>query len=108
MYCGLAGSGKPIRFELAVFFIFGTGQDAAKLLAERIYFDNETVLRQMRGEENAPGIGLANLAGRSASTGNRFLHRSHPEMVAREARVDSHAGSGLNAQLMRARLTARG
>jgi hypothetical protein len=70
-YCGMVGSGNPVRFEVAVFFIFGTGKDAAKLLVERIYFDNETVLRQMRGEENAPcGIGLANLAGHSASAGD--------------------------------------
>jgi hypothetical protein len=67
----MAASGNPIRFEVAVFFIFGTGKDAGKLLAERIYFDNETVLRQIRGEENAPtGIGLLNLARHSASARN--------------------------------------
>jgi steroid delta-isomerase-like uncharacterized protein len=62
-YCGVPASGNPVRFEVAVFFIFGTGRDAEKLVAERIYFDNETVLRQMRGEQNAPsGIGLADIA----------------------------------------------
>jgi hypothetical protein len=66
----MAASGNPIRFEVAVFFIFGTGKDAGKLLAERIYFDNETVLRQIRGEEAAPtGIGLL-LARHSASARN--------------------------------------
>jgi hypothetical protein len=31
-----------------------------KLVAERIYFDNEILLRQMRGEADAPtGLGLA-------------------------------------------------
>ena len=55
-YCGLKASGCPVRFEVAVFFIFD--QDG-KLVAERIYFDNETVLQQMRGEKDAPsGIGL--------------------------------------------------
>jgi predicted ester cyclase len=59
-YCGVQPTGKPISFELAAFYIFGTGDTAGKLIAERIYFDNETVLRQMRGEADAPkGVGLA-------------------------------------------------
>lgn len=59
-YCGVQPTGQPISFELAAFYIFGTGDQAGKLLAERIYFDNETVLRQMRGEADAPtGVGLA-------------------------------------------------
>lgn len=58
-YCGELPSGRPVSFELAAFYIFRP-EEPGKLLAERIYFDNETVLRQMRGEENAPaGIGLA-------------------------------------------------
>lgn len=58
-YCGLPGSGNKVSFELAAFYIFGDGDEAGKLLAERIYFDNETVLKQMRGEVNAPvGVGL--------------------------------------------------
>ncbi|RKT88226.1 Predicted ester cyclase [Saccharopolyspora antimicrobica] len=57
-YCGEQPSGRPVSFELAAFYIFRP-EEPGKLLAERIYFDNETVLRQMRGEENAPaGIGL--------------------------------------------------
>lgn len=36
------------------------GDESGRLLAERIYYDNETLLRQMRGEENAmTGVGLA-------------------------------------------------
>jgi predicted ester cyclase len=59
-YCGVQPTGKPISFELAAFYIFGTGENIGKLIAERIYFDNETVLRQMRGEADAPiGVGLA-------------------------------------------------
>ncbi|MEV0697134.1 ester cyclase [Saccharopolyspora sp. NPDC050389] len=58
-YCGVRPTGQRVSFELAAFYLFRS-DDAGKLLAERIYFDNETVLRQMRGEENAPiGIGLA-------------------------------------------------
>lgn len=60
-YCGVQPQGRPISFELAAFYIFGTGDTAGKLVAERIYFDNETVLRQMRGEADAAtGVGLVN------------------------------------------------
>ena len=59
-YCGVKPEGRPVSFELAAFYLFREGEEGDKLLAERIYFDNETVLRQMRGEEDAPtGIGLA-------------------------------------------------
>ncbi|GDY29123.1 ester cyclase [Gandjariella thermophila] len=59
-YCGVAPQGRHVSFELAAFYIFGEGEDAARLVAERIYFDNETLLRQMRGEPDAPvGVGLA-------------------------------------------------
>jgi steroid delta-isomerase-like uncharacterized protein len=62
-YCGVPARGRPVRIELAAFYLFGTGTDAGKLMAERIYFDNELMLRQMRGEANAPtGIGLAELS----------------------------------------------
>lgn len=70
-YCGVRASGKPVCFEVAIFYLFGTGSDADKLVAERVYWDNEMLLRQMRGEENAPtGIGLANISGQSAAAGN--------------------------------------
>lgn len=62
-YGGVPGSGNPVRFELAAFYLFGAGGDADKLVSERIYFDNEVLLRQIRGEENAPtGIGLADVS----------------------------------------------
>lgn len=62
-YCGVLPEGRPVSFELAAFYLFRTDQPD-KLLAERIYFDNETLLRQMRGEENAAaGIGLARAQG---------------------------------------------
>ncbi|MER5390675.1 ester cyclase [Saccharopolyspora sp. NPDC002686] len=58
-YCDAQPSGHRVTFELAAVYIFRQ-EEPGKLLAERIYFDNETVLRQMRGEEDAPaGIGLA-------------------------------------------------
>ena len=62
-YFGAPASGNPIRFELAAFYLFDMEDDSGKLLAERIYFDNETLLRQMRGEKNAPiGVGLVHVA----------------------------------------------
>ena len=55
-YSGIAATGRPARFQLAGFFLFGTGEHAGKLLAERIYFDNETLLRQLRGEQSETSI----------------------------------------------------
>lgn len=62
-YCGVPASGNPVCLELAAFYLFGTGENADKLIAERIYFDNEILLRQMRGEADVQtGIGLAKLS----------------------------------------------
>ncbi|MFC0109247.1 ester cyclase [Kibdelosporangium aridum] len=59
-YCGVAPQGLPVSVEVAAFYLFGEGDESSKLVAERIYYDNETLLRQMRGEENAmSGVGLA-------------------------------------------------
>jgi len=59
-YCGVPASGRRCSIEIAAFYLFGEGEEAGKLLAERIYFDNEVLLRQMRGEADAPtGLGLA-------------------------------------------------
>jgi predicted ester cyclase len=59
-YCGIPASKNPVCVEMSVFYLFGTDEDADKLIAERIYFDNELVLRQMRGDADVPtSIGLA-------------------------------------------------
>jgi steroid delta-isomerase-like uncharacterized protein len=64
-YCGVPASSRLVSIEIAAFYLFGEGKEAGKLVAERIYFDNEILLRQMRGEADAPtGLGLAT---RSAS-----------------------------------------
>ena len=44
-WCGIAGTGRQVKFHLLGLFLFGKGKDSGKLLAERIYFDNETVLK---------------------------------------------------------------
>lgn len=59
-YAGIPASGRRVSFEIAAFFTFGDGDEADKILSERVYFDHDTVLRQMRGEPDAPtGVGLA-------------------------------------------------
>lgn len=58
-FCGVQPTGQKVRFELAAFYLFGDGEEAGKLKTERVYFDLETVLKQMRGEAGAPtGVGL--------------------------------------------------
>lgn len=58
-YCGTSPKGNAISFEIAAFYIFGEAEQAGKLLAERAYWDNETVLAQMRGDVEAKtGVGL--------------------------------------------------
>ena len=54
--CGIPGTGRHVRWQLAGLFLFGTGQQAGKLLAERIYFDNETIMRQLRGEMDEASV----------------------------------------------------
>ncbi len=59
-YGGVPASGNRVTIELAGFFLFGSAENAGKIMCERVYFDNEILLRQMRGEADAPtGIGLA-------------------------------------------------
>ncbi|MEO5996581.1 MAG: ester cyclase [Chitinophagaceae bacterium] len=65
-YGGIPPSGNPIALEIACFFIFDTKANAGKLLAERVYFDNESLLRQCRGETNLPTkIGLVDIYSRN-------------------------------------------
>lgn len=60
-YLGIEPKGNPVTFELCAVFEFGEGENAGKILCERCYFDNETLLRQMRGESDASTavLGLA-------------------------------------------------
>lgn len=58
-FAGVPASGNPVTFELAAFYIFGTSDDeAGKLMVERVYFDTDTVVRQLRGEAGGTGVGL--------------------------------------------------
>ncbi len=70
-YMGVPASGHRVTFEVAGFFLFGSGENAGKIMCERVYFDNEILLRQMRGEADAPtGIGLAEFSQASSSSGS--------------------------------------
>lgn len=55
-WCGLAPTGKRVKVHVAVLYLFGTGPEAGKLLAERIYFDNQSLMQQMRGELNPDSV----------------------------------------------------
>ena len=52
-WCGVAGTGRRAKFHLVVLYMFGKGAAAGKVAAERIYFDNETLMKQIRGEAEA-------------------------------------------------------
>lgn len=58
-FAGIPAQGHPVRFELAAIYIFDE-VEPGKLIAERAYWDNDTIFRQMRGETDAPagGVGL--------------------------------------------------
>jgi predicted ester cyclase len=51
-WCGVPGTGRRVKFHLIGVYLFGKGENAAKPLAERIYFDNETVLQQIKGDQD--------------------------------------------------------
>jgi steroid delta-isomerase-like uncharacterized protein len=47
-YCGLPATGRRVSIQLIGLFLFDTA--TGHLNAERIYFDNNTILAQIRGE----------------------------------------------------------
>ena len=55
-WCGVAGTGRRVKFHVAVLYLFGKNNASGKLLAERLYFDNETVMKQIRGEADVAGV----------------------------------------------------
>jgi predicted ester cyclase len=55
-WCGLAATGRHARLHAAVFYLFCTGEQAAKLLAERVYFDNDNLMQQLRGEFRSESV----------------------------------------------------
>jgi predicted ester cyclase len=55
-WCGVPGTGRRVKFHLLGLFLFAPEENGKKILAERIYFDNETVLKQIHGDEDASSI----------------------------------------------------
>jgi steroid delta-isomerase-like uncharacterized protein len=47
-YCGIEATGRPVSVALMGFFLFDKA--TGHLNAERIYFDNNTILAQIKGE----------------------------------------------------------
>jgi len=50
-FAGVPASGNFMAFPFAAMYIFG--DDPTKLLAERAYWDNEGIIKQLKGEEKA-------------------------------------------------------
>jgi predicted ester cyclase len=55
-WCGVAGTGRRVKFHVAVLYLFGKDNTSGKLLAERLYFDNETVMKQINGAAEAASV----------------------------------------------------
>ncbi len=70
-YGGVSASGNRVAFELAGFFLFGSGENAGKIVCERVYFDNEILMRQIRGEADAATVmSLAGISRAAVSSGS--------------------------------------
>ena len=64
-WCGVAGTGRRVKFHVLVLYLFGKNDTSGKLLGERLYFDNETVMKQISGAADAasvPEFGAAKMA----------------------------------------------
>ena len=60
-----------MKVHLIGLFLFGKGENSGKLVAERIYFDNETVMQQINGKLEAASI--PDFVGRDQSVAARAL-----------------------------------
>jgi predicted ester cyclase len=55
-WCGVDGTGRQVKFNLLGVFLFGSGNNSGKLLAERVYFDNLTVMQQIQGTQETSSV----------------------------------------------------
>jgi steroid delta-isomerase-like uncharacterized protein len=53
-YCGIQATGRLVSIALMAFFLFD--KTTGHLNAERIYFDNNTILAQIKGEMSADNV----------------------------------------------------
>lgn len=56
-FAGVEPAGRKVTWEAAVFYIFDY-EEPDKLIAERAYWDNDSMIKQMKGEEAPPLMGL--------------------------------------------------
>jgi hypothetical protein len=49
--------GRFLTWEASLFFVFDE-QEPGKILTERAYWDNDLLIKQMKGEESPPLMGL--------------------------------------------------
>jgi predicted ester cyclase len=55
-WCGVAGTGRRVKFYACMLYLFGKDDSSGKLLVKRFYFDNETVLKQINGQAEAASV----------------------------------------------------
>lgn len=55
-FAGVPASGNYVSFEVCALYIFDL-EEPDKLIAERAYWDNDGLIRQLKGEK-VPGLGL--------------------------------------------------
>jgi hypothetical protein len=60
---GIPATGRHVTWEAIALYIFDE-QEPDKLIGERAYWDNDALLKRMRGEEAPPLLGLRERGGR--------------------------------------------
>lgn len=56
-FAGVPASGNRVSFEVCALYIFDE-QEPGKLIGERAYWDNDGLIRQLKGEKDVPSLGL--------------------------------------------------
>ena len=62
-FAGIKPEGRHIAWEAIALYIFDE-QEPGKLIGERAYWDNDALIKQMKGEEAPPLLGLLQRGGR--------------------------------------------
>lgn len=91
-YLGVAATGRKVSFESGCLFLFEQHGDETRLLCERVYFDNNTLLQQMTSAPDTPaGVGLVAAAG-GAVAGEAAVSPAQREAVLAKQRaaVEEH------------------
>lgn len=73
-FAGVEPTGKTLTWEAIALYIFDE-DEPGKLVGERAYWDNDALIKQMKGEEAPPMLGLATDR-TSEQNSVKFAHRS--------------------------------